>query len=184
MAEEPARDESRIRWWIAAWGILGFSAVLVQAIVRLAPMAWEPIAAQSLSQLQVGLYVGWVAWMWYTEGYRGFQRQLCPRMVARALHLARNPVAHRVALAPFFCMGLFHATRRRLIIAWVLLIAIIGLVIAVRQLSQPWRGLIDGGVVVGLAWGLGALLVVFARAIAGREPGVSPELPEPSEVGA
>jgi hypothetical protein len=175
----PTSDEPRrTRWWIAAWGVLGFAAVLVNAIVRLAPVAWEPIAERSLSSAQVALYVGWVVWMWYTEGYRAFQQQLSPRMVRRALHLARNPVAYRVALAPLFCMGLFHATRRRLVVAWAVLFGIVGLVVAVRQLSQPWRGLVDGGVVVGLGWGLAALLVTFGLAIAGREPDVSPELPE------
>ncbi|HUH04514.1 MAG TPA: hypothetical protein VML75_21105 [Kofleriaceae bacterium] len=177
MSAPRSHEPRRTRWWIAAWGVLGFGAILVQAIVGLAPLAWEPIAERSLSSVQIGLYIGWVGWMWYAEGYRAFQRQLCPRLVARALHLARNPVAHRVALAPLFCMGLFHATRRRLVLAWAVLLGIVGLVIAVRQLSQPWRGLVDGGVVVGLGWGLGALLVTFGLAIAGREPTVSPELP-------
>jgi hypothetical protein len=170
-------EQPRTRWWIAAWGVLGFTAILVSAIVRLSPLAWEPIAARSLSNVQVALYVGWVAWMWYTEGYRAFQKQLCPRMVARALHLARNPVTHRVVLAPLFCMGLFHASRKRLIISWSVLLGVVGLVIAVRQLSQPWRGLIDGGVVVGLGWGLAALLVIFVMAVSGTEPTASPELP-------
>ena len=51
-------------------------------------------------------------------------------------------------------------------------------IIVVRQLPQPWRGIVDLGVVIGLAWGLVSFLYMSALALAqGRYP-VSPEVPE------
>jgi hypothetical protein len=70
-----------------------------------------------------------------------------------------------VLLGPMFCMALFHARRRNLIVAWTLLGGIILLVTLVRMLPQPWRGIVDAGVVVGLVWGTLSILVFFARAI-------------------
>jgi hypothetical protein len=81
------------------------------------------------------------------------------------------------ALAPLFCMGLVHATRRRLAISWGILVGLIALVIAVQRLDQPWRGIVDAGVVVGLSWGLVATLFYFAAALAGRGPDVPLDLP-------
>jgi len=180
MSAPDAASLGRPRWAIAAWGVLGFAGILANAIIRLAPLALEAVLDYTLSSLELAFLAGWVGWMWYAEGYRAFQRQLCPRVVARALHLSRHPVPHRVVLAPFFCMGLFHAARRRLIVSWSVLAGIVVLIVSVRQLEQPWRGLIDAGVVVGLGWGLATLLLTFGLAIAGRPPAVSPELPETS----
>lgn len=161
---------------IVAWAVLGFAALLGKALYQLSPLAYDAVRGD-LTGVQIGFAVGWTAWMWYTEGYRAFQKQLCPRLVARATWLGRNPRPWLVALAPLYAMGLFHASRKRLIISWVVLIGIVGLVIGVRFLPAPWRGLVDLGVVVGLGWGLGWLLYTWVLAIAGREPGVDPELP-------
>lgn len=162
---------------IAAWGALGFGGLLLRAIIGLTPMALEPIREHSLTGLQIGLYVAWVVWMWWSEGYRAFQKLLAPRVAARALHLARNPRVHHVILAPLFCMALFHATRRRLITAWGVVLMVVALVVSVRFVPQPWRGIVDGGVVVGLAWGLGAIIICFALALAGRPVPADPDLP-------
>ena len=144
---------------VAVWGVLGFALLLTRAVWSLTPLALEPIRAGSLHASHIVLYVLWVAFMAYSEGYKGFQKKVAPRVAARSLYAARNPRLLLVILAPIFCMGLFHATRRRLITSWTILCGIIALVIGVRQLDQPWRGIIDGGVVVGLAWGLIAVLV-------------------------
>jgi hypothetical protein len=100
-------------------------------------------------------------------------------VVARALHLARHPRPLHLLLAPFYCMGLVHASRRRLVTSWVLVVTIASMVVAVRFLPQPWRGMVDAGVVVGLGWGLVAILVFAARALGGRPPAVALELPGP-----
>ncbi len=55
--------------------------------------------------------------------------------------------------------------------------AIVTLVISVRQLAQPWRGIIDAGVVLGLALGVASLLYHFVRQLAGNTPAVPLDLP-------
>jgi hypothetical protein len=161
----------------AIWGVGGVAFMLVMALARLGPVALEPIRTDALSGWQVALYGGWVVFMAYTEGYRGFQLAWSPRVVARALHVARRPRPHLVVLAPLVCMGLLHATRKRLIVSWTLTIGIVTLVILVRQLPQPWRGIVDGGVVVGLGWGLIALLWFFGRGLCGKDMPVPADVP-------
>jgi hypothetical protein len=177
---------------VAGWGVLGVLALLAQAIYRLTPIALEPLQKGQLNTAQAGLYFGWVLVNGYAEGYRGFQRGFAPRVVARAFHLAghRAPGAPadptgalHVALAPAFCMSLFHASRRGLVVAWTVLLAIVVVVTVVRQVPQPWRGIVDAGVVVGLLWGAAAIVVFFVRALAGEVPLVKTNLPEPSQPG-
>ncbi|HWM88830.1 MAG TPA: hypothetical protein VNO33_23425, partial [Kofleriaceae bacterium] len=168
----------------AFWGVIGFCLILAQAIYRLAALAIEPIAqGQVTESWQWGLYAGSIAFNAYAEGYRGFQRKAAPRIVVRAMHLGRNPRPLHVLFAPFFCTGLFHATRRRLIATWLLYGMLVVVIAAVRQVAQPWRGMIDAGVVVGLTWGMVAILIYYVRALAGRPPAVSPELPGDDEPG-
>lgn len=162
---------------IAVWGVASVSVLLGQAVYRLTPLALEPWAA-GMSPPQELLYIGWLVLNMYLEGYRGFQLRFCPRVVARAMHLGQSPTVLRVILALPFCMGLMHATRRRLIGSWTFLVVLICLIVGVRMLPQPWRGIVDGGVVIGLVWGLIALWLIFARQLAGTGPLLEAELPE------
>ena len=136
-----------------------------------------------LTTTQWAVLVGWVGFSLYAEGYRAFQKRFSPRVVARAFHLGRHPRPLHVALAPFYCMSLLHASRRGLTVAWTMTLSIIGVIILVRSLSQPWRGIIDAGVVLALFWGVAAILWFFARGLTGRPPTVSPDLPTPAEPG-
>ena len=106
-----------------------------------------------LSGPQWLLLLGNIVFMAYSEGYKGFHRGYAPRLAARVKYLTycRNPV--EMLLAPLFCMNFFNAPRKRIITSVVLLIGIILLVMLFRQLPQPWRGILDAGVVVGLSWG-------------------------------
>lgn len=174
---EPTRPRPRFRV-AALWGVGGFVLILAQAIHRLADLALEPVRAGTMTWWQWALYGLSILFMGYTEGYRALQRKTAPRVVARALHLGEHGRPLHIALAPLFCMGLFHATRRRLIATWLLYVGLILLIVAVRALSQPWRGMIDGGVVVGLTWGTIAILWMYGRALAGHPPAASAELPE------
>jgi hypothetical protein len=157
------------RWAIVIWGVGGVLALLAQALVKLTPFALEPLVAGRLYFGQAALYAGWVVTNAYMEGYRGFQKRFTPRVVTRAFHLATRPrpsVVH-VVLAPFFVMSLLHASRRGLTAAWLLVLGLTAIVAVVRHLPQPWRGIVDGGVVVGLTWGAVSLIVhvvVTARA--------------------
>ena len=150
---------------------MGVAAFILRALVSLTPIALEPMQNGSLTTWQWVLLGGWVMFNLYAEGYRGFHRRFSPRVVARAMELGDNPRWFRVLFAAPYCMGLFRAPRRVLITSWVLLFVIMGVVVFVRQLAQPWRGIIDAGVVVGLGAGLLSMLFLFARAIADKASG-------------
>lgn len=161
-----------------AWGLLGVILLIAQPLVfRLGPMALDAVRSD-LTVLQWVVLVGWVLVNAHAEGYRGFHRRFSPRVVARAQVIARSPRPLWVLLAPLFCMSLFHASRRGLIVARVLVVAIVVLVVLVRQLEQPWRGIVDAGVVVGLGLGLASILYYVGRMLAGYDPPLPPDLPE------
>jgi len=71
-------------------------------------------------------------------------------------------------LAPFFCIGYFDIERRRQIVVIAVTAMVIGFIIGARFLPQPWRGIVDLGVVAGLAWGVIALCIFTAQAFASR----------------
>lgn len=154
------------------WGILGVLALLGEAIYRLTPRVLD-LRDSHLTTLQWSVLVGWVAFNAYSEGYRGFHQNFSPRVIVRAQHLSAHPRPIFVALAPLYCMGHIHATRRRMIVAWSLTLGIIALVIAVRALAEPWRGIVDAGVVVGLAIGSVSILYYWV----GRRPDVPADVP-------
>lgn len=137
----------------AVWGLVGVSLILGWAIIRVYAHAGEALAA-GLTPLQWGITVAWCLFMLVAEGYRGFQKQFSPRVAARARYLKENPRPIDVIFAPLFCIGYFRATRRRKISSWSLTIGLALLVMVIHQVPQPWRGIIDLGVVLGLAYGL------------------------------
>jgi len=118
-----------------------------------------------------------VVFMAYSEGYRGFQTRFSPRTAARIRYLHDRPNVVRSLLGPVFAMGFFHATKRTKIIAYGLTFAIIILVVLVHLLDQPWRGIIDAGVVVGLGWGVLTFWWCIVRAFTHPDFDASPEVP-------
>jgi hypothetical protein len=162
-------------WVGAIWGFAGVALLLGFAIYRLTPLAVTALE-MPLTGLQWTVLVVFVLFMAFSEGYRGFQKAFSPRVAARARYLRANPTPTRVLLAPFFCMAYFDAPRRRRIAAYALTLGVILLVVLVHQLDQPWRGIIDAGVVIGLAWGLLATFVFWIQALTRPEFGVSPEV--------
>jgi hypothetical protein len=159
------------------WGLAGVLALLVQAIYRLTPYAIDA-ATHPLTALQLVALVGWVTMNAYAEGYRGFHLAFAPRVIARAQALDADPRPWLVALAPLYCMGLVHATRKRLVVSWILTLGIVAIVIAVRMLDQPWRGIVDAGVVIGLALGTISMIYYLVLALLGRPMPVPPDLPD------
>ena len=159
----------------ALWGAAGVAGILVFAIYRLTPIALTAITGR-LNFFQWVVLVGTVLFMAWSEGFKGFQLRFSPRVAARTLYLARNPGFVNVVLAPVFCIGYYCASRRGLIAAWVGTLAIIILVLLVHQLAQPWRGILDAGVVVGLSWGLLSFLASLWQAFTTGEYARSPEL--------
>jgi hypothetical protein len=161
----------------ALWGIVGVLMLLGSAVYRLSFLALDAFSYDFF-------WYHWVSFalimlfMAYAEGFRAFQQGFSPRVAARAKYLRDNPRVAHVILAPLFCMGFFHATRRRQITSISVTAGIILLVLMVRLLPQPWRGIIDAGVIVGLAWGLVSLLIFAIKALSADEFGYSPEVPE------
>lgn len=160
------------------WGLAGILLLLGQAVYRLTPHALD-LATHQLGALHLVLLAGWLGMSVYSEGYRGFHRAFSPRVVARAQHLGANPRPLYAAIAPLYCMGLVHATRKRLLVSWIMTASIVVVVIAVRQLAQPWRGIIDAGVVVGLGIGIASIGYYAVRALGGHAMPVPPDVPAP-----
>lgn len=160
------------------WGIAGVVLLLASAVVRLTPYVLE-LSSYSLSILQQALLAGFVLFMLYSEGWKGFHLNFSPRVVARADGLSQAPTMLLTLLAPLVCMGFLHATRKRRLISLILTSAIILLVLLVRLLPQPWRGIVDAGVVAGLGFGILSILWHWLRhAVQGIAPGVAADLPE------
>ncbi len=161
----------------ALWGLIGVLGLLLSACYRLWPKAVNAFT-YPFSWYHWSTLAAIVIGMAYAEGYKGFQKAFSPRTAARARYLRQNPRIGHVVLAPFFCMGYFHATKRRKITSISLTLGIIVLIVLVSFVSQPWRGIIDLGVVVGLAWGIVSLLAFGFQAM-GREPyPYAPEVPD------
>lgn len=172
----PRTEEREPLWWLGVWGVLGVALLLGQAIWRLAPLALEALSSSLTTQHMV-ILIGWTAFSLYTEGYRAFHQRFSPRVVMRARHLAKHPTFFRGLFAPLYCMALFHASRRGKIAAWVVLIMVVILIALIRLVDQPWRGIIDAGVVAALVWGLTSLIYFGLLAILGRPVDVDPQLP-------
>lgn len=145
------------------WGVAGILLLIGYAIVKLSGPALGAFSVQ----------IAWYHWVLclinaalvvYFKGYRGFQKGLSPRIAARAKYLAAHPTALRILLAPLFCMGYFHIIRRKQIVTILMTVGMVMLIILVRLLAQPWRGLIDAGILLGLSWGLITILVFSVRA--------------------
>lgn len=159
----------------ALWGIGGFFLLLGYAVYRLAPVALQALSSD-LAWYHWLVFIVNLGLMAYFEGYRGFQRGYSPRLVARACYLLQHPTPLKTLLAPLFCMGYFAAPHRRMISVWILTVVIITLVIIFRLLPQPWRGILDAGVVVGLSWGIVATLFFCKQAL------VDDHFPYPAEI--
>lgn len=167
--------DSALGWLAALWGCLGVILIISNGIYRVFPMAVGAFE-HSLSVLQWGMLVIWSAFMLHSEGYKGFQKAFSPRVGARARWLREHPTPMRSLLAPFFCMGFFGATRKRKLVAWILTTAIIGFILLIKLLPQPWRGIIDVGVVLGLSWGLASLLYFCWQGLFQADYDVDPEV--------
>jgi len=147
----------------ATWGVAGVVLLLASALYRLTPLAMDTFS-YPLSLLHWAALILVVVFMAYSEGYRGFQRGFAPRVAARARYLQEKPTLINGLMAPLFCMALIDATPARLRASWLLVVAIVGFVLLVQLLDQPWRGMVDSGVVVGLSWGSLSILVSTWRA--------------------
>lgn len=125
------------RSFATGWGVCGVCAILGQAIARLAPHAIMPFIRKDLTLLQWGCYGGSMLLFAYGEGYSAFQKKFSPLVVQRAMSLdgAKRPV--HVTLAPFYSMGLFHATPKRRTLSWGVTLGVAAVVGAVKVPPPP-----------------------------------------------
>ncbi|HBO87627.1 MAG TPA: hypothetical protein DD620_02615 [Verrucomicrobia bacterium] len=159
----------------ATWGVIGITLLLGRGLVCLVPYVLE-LADSVLTGWQGTALLSSVILLGYTEGYKGFQLRFSPRAAARVNVVRRIPTLTRVVLAPLFCMGFFDATRKRKIVAYGLTTMVVLLIILVERLPQPWRGIVDAGVLFGLSWGLVSFWFFTLRVLFGLGPAVDPEL--------
>jgi len=173
---------------VSLWGSMGVVYILAKAIKRVLPIALEPFGKGEgvvpLTQIQLAAYILTCIWFAYVEGYKGFQLKFSPLVVSRSFTItpSSSPL-HHILLAPLYSMGLFHATKKRMIVSWSVSIGVAVIVAAVKRLSYPWRNIVDAGVVVGLSWGtisiLGGYIISLITGIAPID--VDPALPEKKE---
>jgi len=161
----------------ALWGLAGVLALLASAVYRMTPLAADAFTYAWYWYHWITL-VFVLVFMAYAEGYRAFQHGFSPRVAARARYLRNHDNVLYTIFAPLFCMGYFHAPRRRRVISLSVTAGIIVLIILVRFLPQPWRGIVGAGVVVGLAWGLVSLIVFSLKAFTAERFDHSPDVPE------
>jgi hypothetical protein len=158
----------------AAWGIIGIILLLGSAIVRITPHALEAFRI-GFTPLQWIVLALWCTCMLVSEGYHGFQQRFAPRVSTRMWHLTNHGRPIDIILAPLYCIGYYGADCRRIIVSWTLTLGITALIIAVRTLPQPWQGVIDTGVVLGLFYGLAWVCIYVYRTIKHRASLADPE---------
>ncbi len=161
----------------ATWGLAGVFLLLGSAVYRLSAVAAAAFSYKLHLEHWMALLV-FIFFMAYAEGYRAFQQRFSPRVAARAKYLRNHPQILHAVLAPLFCMGFFYATRRRKITSISVTAGIVILIVLVRLLPQPWRGIIDLSVVVGLGWGIVSLAFFAYQAFASEEFNYPPDVPE------
>jgi hypothetical protein len=158
------------------WGSIGVLSLLIFSVVRLSNIALEFFVYPVHIWHWLALVV-WVVFMAYSEGYKGFQQAFSPRVAARLIWLRQNPKAWLVVLAPLYAMGFIYASKKRIIISYSILIMVLVFVTIAVNLPQPWRPIVDAGVVVGLLWGATVTGWYIFVAIRTDTSLVNPELP-------
>jgi len=166
------------------WGSMGVIYILVKAIRRVLPIAMEPFAGGSLtfSPFQWSMYALSCLFFAYAEGYKGFHLKFAPLVVKRSFTLVigtphgNNPINY--LLSPLYSMGLFAATRKRLITSWSVTLGVAAIVAMVKRLPIVPRCILDAGVIVGLSLGSLSIAYHFIRSImTGKLPNVDACLP-------
>lgn len=163
-------------YFAAIWGLSGICLLIGSAILRLGAIGLETFD-YSLTSLHWAALAVCVIFMGFAEGYRGFQQAWSPRVAARILFLSQNVTPVRLVFAPLFCMGFFDIVKRRMIVTYCLTFGILLMVLLVHQLEQPWRGIVDLGVITGLIWGLVSLFIFTVQAFSSENFRYSPEIP-------
>ena len=144
---------------LGIWGVVQVVSILGNALKRLIPIALQPIQQNNLTPIHWAMYVAFCGIMAYSEGYKAFHLKFSPLVVSRSFDLVNNPSFLNYILAGPYSMGMFNASRKRMIVSWGITIGVFALVKVVKFLPYPYRSIVDAGAVCGL--GLGTLSIVF-----------------------
>ena len=159
----------------SCWGIIGFYSLVIFAMVRLSAHTLEAFD-QPFTLVQWFVLLVSLVFMAYSEGYKGFQKSYSPRFAARVHYLSSQANGLQLVLAPLFCMGFFNAPKRRIISSVLLSSMIVTFVLLFKLVPQPWRGILDAGVVLGLIWGLITTALCCYQAFMTSKPIADPEV--------
>lgn len=152
-----ATDE--VRRWGQIWGLCGVLIFLLSAVWRILPDMHDVFAEQNGLEPYAAVSI-LLPIMVYLEGYRGFYKRFTPRVVSRGKALVYQDNHIHQILAPLFCMGFIGSTIRRKFGLTIVTMSIVGLVFVVRELSQPWRWVVDLSVAVALLFGVVSIIWV------------------------
>ena len=158
------------------WGAIGVVGLLLTSVVRLSNIALELLHYPAHNWHYIALAI-WVVFMAYSEGYKGFQQAFSPRVAARLIWLQKNPKPWLVALAPVYAMGFIYASKKRTIVSFCILVMVMVFIFIALNLPQPWRPILDAGVVVGLLWGVVATCWQIIMVMRAGTSLVNPDLP-------
>lgn len=160
-AAEPSGTAEHERRWLdvvaPAWAVIGVSALFATATYRLGERGvavirdglggWEWMALAGLTLVFV-----------YGEGFLALDRKWVPGLMRRARELKDERSVVLRLLAPLYGLSLIGAPPAKLLPSWLGTLAIVGAVLVIRVLPEPWRGIVDFAVAAALGWGLVAIL--------------------------
>lgn len=157
------------------WALTGVGLLFGWAIVRLGRRGLVMLAGGGLGLGQMAAATGLVLLFLIGEGWAALQRRWVPRVIRRAAELDEDAALPYRLLAPLYGMSLVGAAPSHMARAWAGTAAVVGAVLLVRLLPEPWRGIVDLAVAGALTWGLAALVVQAPGALAADPARRDPE---------
>ena len=146
------------------WGFLGISYMILHGLSCMIPYVIE-LDFRLFKWYHMISFFGVIIILGYSEGYKGFQKSFSPRTANRLYNIFLKPTFFRVFFSPFISMGFIESSKKLKYISYGLLLMIVMFILLIGKLNDPWRGIIDAGVIVGLSWGLVSFWVSCFRVI-------------------
>eukprot|EP00930_Biecheleria_cincta_P023907 TRINITY_DN17192_c0_g1_i1.p1 TRINITY_DN17192_c0_g1~~TRINITY_DN17192_c0_g1_i1.p1 ORF type:complete len:540 (-),score=70.50 TRINITY_DN17192_c0_g1_i1:38-1657(-) len=163
------------------WGIVSVLAIFAASLRSGKPPKYDPSLPKDLlvySCQQAASPIRFPPTVLLTEVVARWMGKDVAPSDAEAEKKRSAPAWHK-ALAPAFCIGYFHGTKARVISSWAVTSVIFLVVVGVRRLPNPYRAILDAGVIVGLMWGIVSVLAIFAASLrSGKPPKYDPSLPK------